>query len=164
MLLRLKEVLLIAWLSAGGGAVAGGLLLSQSIAQGTAPSVTAILNTASYASGPVAPGEIVVVQGSLMGPDSIVSFEVDATGNVPNQLAGVRVLFDETAAPLIYVSSSYVATIVPYSTFGKNATTLQVEYLGSRSSPVIIPIALSAPGIFTAAASGQGQAIALDQD
>jgi uncharacterized protein (TIGR03437 family) len=76
----------------------------------------------------------------------------------------VRVLFDETPASLVYVYSSFLAAIVPPSTSGKTASTVQVEYLGNRSQPVIVPIMPSSPGMFTADSSGQGPAVALNDD
>jgi len=138
--------------------------LSQLPAQGAMPNVSAIVNGASYAGNGVAPGEMVALFGSSMGPDSLVGSQVDADGGRPTELAGVRVLFDETPAPLVYVYSSFMAAIVPNSTSGRSASAVQVEYLGSRSLPVIVPIAVSSPGIFTADASGQGPAAALNED
>ena len=144
--------------------IVAGLLLPQLPAQGAVPNVTAILNGASYASSGVAPGEMVALFGSLMGPDSIVGSQANADGGLSTELAGVRVWFDETPAPLVYVYSSYLAAIVPHSTVGKTASAVQVEYLGRRSLPVIVPVAPSAPGLFTADASGRGPAIAVNED
>jgi uncharacterized protein (TIGR03437 family) len=107
---------------------------------------------------------MVALFGSLMGPDSLIGSQENADGSLSTQLAGVRVLFDETPAPLVYVYSSFMAAIVPYSTSGKSASTVQVEYLGNRSLPVIVPIVLSSPGIFTADSSGQGLAVALNEN
>ena len=107
---------------------------------------------------------MVTLFGSLIGPDTLVSSQTDGDGHISTQLAGVRVLFDETPAPLVYVYSSYLAAIVPYSTFGKAASAVRVEYMGAQSAPVIVPVALSAPGVFTADASGAGAAVALNED
>src|SRR5437773_1400580 len=125
------------WLSLSRTFLAVAFLLSQLPAQGAVPNVTAILNGASHASGGVAPGEIVSLFGSLMGPDSFVGSQATADGGLTTELAGVRVLFDEIPAPLMYVYTSYLVAIVPSSTVGKSASSVQVEYLGLRSSPVI---------------------------
>ena len=79
-------------------------------------------------------------------------------------LGGVRVLFDGIAAPMIYASATLVSAIVPYAVAGKRTTRLQVEYQGATSSGFDLPVADSAPGIFTMAASGRGQGAILNQD
>lgn len=147
-----------------GVLIAAGLLALQLPAQGAVPNVTAIVNGASYASGGVAPGEIVALFGSLMGPDSFVGSQQNSDGSLSTELAGVKVLFDDTPAALIYAYSSFLAAIVPDSTLGKTASTVRVEYLGNRSLPVVVPIVPSSPGVFTADSSGQGPAVALNQD
>ncbi len=144
--------------------IAVGLLLPQLPAQAAVPNVAAIVNAASYASNGVAPGETVTLFGSLIGPNSFVGGQTGADGGLSTELSGVRVWFDDAPAPLVYVDSSFLAAIVPNSTFGKSASTVQVEYLGNRSLPVIVPIMLSSPGIFTADSSGQGLAMALNGD
>ena len=144
--------------------IAAGLLLPQLPAQAAVPNVAAIVNAASSASNGVAPGETVTFFGSLIGPDSFVGGQTGADGGLSTELAGVRVWFDESPAPLVYVESSFLAAIVPSSTFGKSASTVQVEYLGNRSLPVVLPIVLSAPGIFPANSSGQGPAMAVNDD
>jgi len=144
--------------------ISAGFVLPQLVAQAAVPNVAAIVNAASYASNGVAPGETVTVFGSMMGPDSFVSGQAGADGTLSTELAGVRVWFDEAPAPLVYVESSFLAAIVPNSTSGKSASTVQVEYLGNRSLPMVLPIVPSSPGIFTADSSGQGPAIALNQD
>ena len=150
--------------SIGQALIAVGLLLPQLPAQAAVPNIATIVNAASYASNGVAPGETVTFFGSLLGPDSFVGSRVDADGGLSTELSGVRVLFDDVPASLLYVDSSFLAAVVPNSTFGKSASTVQVEYLGSRSQPVVVPVMPSAPGMFTADSSGQGSAMALNED
>ena len=82
----------------------------------------------------------------------------------PTQLGGSRLLFDGVAAPILYAYTTMVAAIVPYSVSVGRTTTMQVEYQGSLSNAINLGVSAAAPGIFTADASGQGQAAALNQD
>ena len=70
------------------------------------PSFTAVANVASYSPGPIAPGEMVIIFGSGLGPSQLASSQLDAQGRVATTLSNVRVLFDGTASPLIYVSQT----------------------------------------------------------
>lgn len=127
------------------------------------PRVTAVANAASYAAA-VAPGQIVTVWGSGMGPDKLAGPAVDGNGMVTNTVAGARILFDGIPAPLIYVSASQSSAVVPYLASANATTRLQVEYQGVRSEPLEIPIAPTAPGLFTADSSGVGQGAILNED
>ncbi len=127
------------------------------------PVVSAVTNAASYAQS-VAPGQMVVVWGTGMGPATLAGLALEANGLVANSAAGVRVLFDGIPAPVVYASANQIAVVTPY--FGTiNATThVQVEYQGVRSDPFAVPVAATAPGLFTANATGTGQGAILNQD
>jgi uncharacterized protein (TIGR03437 family) len=45
-----------------------------------------------------------------------------------------------------------------------STASVQVQYAGQTSATVVLPVTAAAPGIFTANASGSGQAAALNQD
>jgi uncharacterized protein (TIGR03437 family) len=126
-------------------------------------STAAIVNAANYASGPVAPGGIVSIWGSGMGPSDGASLQLES-GRVATKLAGVRVLFDGVPAPLLYVASDQINTVVPYGVAGRPSTQLQVEYLGALSKALTVPVAAASPGVFTVDASGTGQGAILNQD
>ena len=127
--------------------------------------VSGVANAASWTGGAIAPGELVVIGGAMLGPSTGVSGSVDpSTGKMVSQLAGTTVLFDGIAAPLLYVSATQVNAIVPYETAGCTQTVLQVRYQGVLSSGTALPCASAAPGIFTFNASGTGQAAAANQD
>jgi uncharacterized protein (TIGR03437 family) len=115
-----------------------------------------VANAASYASGAVAPGEIVSLFGSAIGPSTSASLTLTNPVLVANSLEGVHVLFDGVPAPVLYGSAGQVNVVVPYAVAGESATQVQVEYLGSLSAPVSLPVASTAPGIFTLNASGTG--------
>ncbi len=115
-----------------------------------------IANAASYETKGVAPGEIAGIFGASLGPAAGVVGTI-ASGKFSTSVSGVRALFDDVPAPLIYVSSGQLSTIVPYGVFGKTTTQFVVEYNGTASAPVTLNVIGSAPGIFAADASGQGQ-------
>jgi uncharacterized protein (TIGR03437 family) len=130
---------------------------------GVAPSILAAgINAASYMGGSVSPGEIVVIFGSGLGPNTLVGPQLDTRGYLSSSLAGTQVLFDGVAAPIIYAQASQVSVVVPYEVIGR--TQVQVVYQGQSSNLVLIPVAAGMPGIFTVGASGHGQGSILNQD
>jgi uncharacterized protein (TIGR03437 family) len=139
----------------------GAALLRLSNAQ---PVVTAagVANAASLTAGPVAPGEIVSLFGSALGPAAGANLQLTNPILVSNALEGVHVLFDGLPAPITYAGAGQVNAVVPYEVAGNSATQLQVEYLGAVSAPISLPVAAVSPGLFTAAASGTGQAAILN--
>jgi uncharacterized protein (TIGR03437 family) len=139
----------------------GAALLRLSNAQ---PVVTAagVANAASLTAGAVAPGEIVSLFGSALGPAAGANLQFTNPILVSNALAGVHVLFDGVPAPITYASAGQVNAVVPYAVAGQSATKLQVEYLGTLSAPISLPVAAVSPGLFTSTASGTGQAAILN--
>jgi uncharacterized protein (TIGR03437 family) len=125
------------------------------------PTVAAVQNAASY--GGIAPGTIAVLFGTGMGPETIRFAAADADAMVPAELDGVRVLFNGTPAPVVYARQDQVAAMVPYTAALKPAAWVQVEYRGSRSDGIEVPVLAAAPGIFTSDASGRGQAAVLNE-
>lgn len=128
------------------------------------PPIASVGNGASFVPGSVAPGQIVSIRGSAIGPVAPASSVLDNSGLVDTTLAGVRVLFDGIAAPVLYASAQEVLAVVPYILSGQARTHIEVEFDGAKSPSIEIPIVASAPGIFTTDSSGQGQASILDQD
>jgi uncharacterized protein (TIGR03437 family) len=105
-------------------------------AQVLKPVISAVTNAASYSAGPISPGEMVVIFGSVMGPAQVVTAQLDSRGRVTSTLSQVQVLFDGAAAPLIYVSAAQISAMVPYGVAGKSSAQIQVVYQGSASDPV----------------------------
>jgi uncharacterized protein (TIGR03437 family) len=122
-------------------------------------SVGGITNAASFASGPLSPGEIVSLYGSGMGPQAPAGLTINGFGLVDTQLAGSRILFDGIPAPLTYTSSGQVNAVVPYATAGRLSTQVRVEYLGQPSTPASFAIASTSPGIFKLGDAGGGVGI-----
>ncbi len=123
-----------------------------------------IVNAAGYTAGAVSPGEIVTIFGSGIGPAVLAPLQLNADGNVASTLAGVTVLFDQTPAPLLYVSGTQISAIVPYATAGQSSTQLQVQYQGGTSNVLTVPVTDAVPALFTASSSGTGAAAILNSD
>lgn len=126
--------------------------------------VTSVTNSASGAPGAIAPGEIITIKGTGLGPAMGVSFSVDPTTNtVASTLGGTRVLFGLYAAPITYSSATQINAIVPYEVVGQSLV-MQVQYQGASSAGTNVQVASAAPGIFTFNATGSGPAVAVNQD
>jgi uncharacterized protein (TIGR03437 family) len=110
-----------------------------------------VVNAASYASGSVAPGEIVTVFGFNFGTN------FGTPGNT-------SVTFDNVPATLVYVTATQLAATVPYSVSGALKTAMIIASNGVSSTPVSLNVTDAVPAIFTSDASGMGQAAALNQD
>jgi len=121
------------------------------------------VNAASNQNGPVAPGEIVVLYGSGLGPSQVQTYELDANGRVPKSLGGGTLPFGGLAAPVIYASPAQASVVVPFALSGQSVQ-VSVQSQNQTAAPVTLPVAASAPGLFTADASGHGQAAALNQN
>ncbi len=110
-------------------------------------------NGASYAEGPVAPGEIVTIHGDGIGPAIGVPGTPEAHDLLPLNLAGVKVFFDRYQAPLLYVQNGQVNAIVPWilgnaELFTSQRTVVHVEYNGAVTDSTTIPLVAAAPAIF----------------
>jgi uncharacterized protein (TIGR03437 family) len=140
--------------------------ITQQAAAAPVPQVTAIANAASYASGAIAPGEVFALGGTLLGPTKAVGLQLTSDGKgITNNLAGVQVMFDgKYAAPLTYVSATYINAIAPYEIDGQTSTQITVQYQGGTSLPFQAQVQPAAPGIFTLDHNGLGNGAILNQD
>ena len=145
--------------------VAGQTITVQQPAVAIRIAQTAILNAASFAGGAIAPGEVITIFGTGFGPEALTTLQLAPNGDgITNVLAETRVLFDGEPAPMLYAVDGQLSAIAPYAIGSKQNAGVQVEYLGVRSNVVTMAVTPAAPGIFTAAATGRGQAAVLNQD
>jgi len=124
----------------------------------------AVVDGASAQAGAVVPGKIVVLYGDRLGPATLTSTQVSSGGKLSTNVGNTQVLFDGTAAPLLYSAAGQVAAIVPYGLDGKTGTQVQVRNGTNLSDAVALPVLPAAPSIFTANLSGSGQGVVLNQD
>jgi uncharacterized protein (TIGR03437 family) len=130
-----------------------------------------VLSAASFTGNPnpgtagttVAPGELVAIFGSGIGPATATAGSVDSSGTFPFSLAGYQVFFDSYPAPLIYAGPNQINAIVPYGVAGESGTTVKIT---GPSGPLTLGISVgdTAPSLFTSGESGTGGLAALNQD
>jgi uncharacterized protein (TIGR03437 family) len=118
-----------------------------------APTITAVLSAANYIATGIAPGEIVVLYGTNIGPANLVT-----------SATNTRVLFDGIPAPILYSSATQTSVVVPFSLVAKSTTSIVVEYLGASGAALQVPVRAAKPAIFTTNSSGTGPAAILNQD
>ncbi len=120
------------------------------------PAISAVVNGASFQPGPIAPGEIVTIRGSNLGPATLTEFRLTPSGNIDTTLDTVRVWFNETQAPILHAVEGQVTVIAPYTLAGMRNARVQIEYRSVVSEAREISVAESAPGLFMAGAGPAG--------
>ena len=135
----------------------GSLLLGSA---GEPASLIGVENSAGIqVSSNVAPYELVSFFGVGLGPTNALGAKV-VNGAVTTSLGGVKVLFNNVAAPLLYVGPNQINAIVPSSVVTEETTTVQiVTPKGTLAGPTL-SVVPSEPEVFQTA----GAAVALNQD
>jgi uncharacterized protein (TIGR03437 family) len=127
-------------------------------------SAASIVNAASNQAGAVAPGEIVAIYGTGLGPAVPRSLQLSASGTVDTAAGDTKVFFNGIPAPVLFTSQGQVNVVVPYAVSRVSSVSVQVSCLGVLSNSITIPVQASVPALFTANGSGSGQAAAGNQD
>jgi uncharacterized protein (TIGR03437 family) len=136
----------------------GNNAIRQAQPAGVKPTITAITNAASNATQAIAPGELVTIYGSGLGPIQLTPFALGANGRVPSSLAGTQIFFDGIAAPILYAWTNQVGVVVPFGVSGNVKATAQNG--NQTSAALTMATAAAAPALFTVDFSGKGQAVA----
>jgi uncharacterized protein (TIGR03437 family) len=121
-----------------------------------------LVNTASLLPGPVAPGELVSIFGTGLGPGTAAPGRLDG-GVLDTNLAGTEVLFDGVPAPLLYAQYSRINLQVPYEMSGRTSANVEIREGGVTKQRLVTALAESAPAIFTAD-GGSGPAATINED
>ncbi|MEK7407294.1 MAG: choice-of-anchor Q domain-containing protein [Acidobacteriota bacterium] len=110
-----------------------------------------IANTFSGVGGAVAPGEIVSIYGSGLGPaQGVVTAFDPASGRLPTSVAGVSVTLNGIAAPIYYARADQVNVQAPYELAGSADAAVVLTYGGVASSPERIAVNPTHPGLHPA--------------
>jgi uncharacterized protein (TIGR03437 family) len=110
------------------------------------PSFSSLVNSASFQTGAVAPGELITFYGHYLGPAAPNTWQlVDGKLTIPG--ANVQVFFDDVPAPLVYISAGQVNAVAPYSVVN-GFSTVRIEASGGTVSSTAIGAVQTAPGIF----------------
>ena len=120
----------------------------------------AIVNAASNAPGgaPLAPGEFVSIYGS-----NLAAATMQAGAPYPMTLGGVTVTVNNIPAPIYLVSKGQISFLVPFAVTGSTANVVVKNSTGT-SNTVTLPLATTAPGIYSVDLSGAGYGIVLHAD
>jgi uncharacterized protein (TIGR03118 family) len=119
----------------------------------------------------IAPGEIVELNGFTLGPSPRVANPIPTSGVLGTTVTGTTaasgptsVTFNGTLAPIFYASAGATSVIVPYEVSGSASADVVVTYKNNVSSKFTIPVAPTAPGLFTVNQTGSGAVIAINFD
>ena len=136
-----------------------------------APAISAngVVNAASYVGGGISQGELISIFGANFGVSGLMS-NVPQNNSLPTALGRTRVFFNGNPGAITALTPNQINVFVPpyvANTDGSDRTgpvNVTVEVDDSVSAPVNVPLVTSAPGLFTADASGSGQGAILNQD
>jgi uncharacterized protein (TIGR03437 family) len=112
----------------------------------------------------IAPGEILTIFGTAIGPAALQKLALDSSGAVTTSLSGTRVLFDGVAAPLLYTVAGQTSVVAPQSLAGKDTVQVVVEYQGVQTAGVGFSVVKANPGIFTLNSKGSGDGAIIRPD
>jgi uncharacterized protein (TIGR03437 family) len=128
------------------------------------PGVASVVNSASYANGAVAPGELVTIFGTSIGPSLAGEVPTGAARftQFPTSLGGFQVTFGGTPAPLLYASSGQINAVVPFEVSGQSSVQMEITGPNGAGFNTTLPVAAANPSIFSANASGTGQGAILN--
>lgn len=128
------------------GVAAIPVAVTLTVKASTPPVVLSVLHAARMTSGPVSPGLVIRVLGEGF-PSS-----------------GARLLVNGVAAPIERSSAGEISAIVPYAVAGAAEASFVVQRGSLASAPFPVPVAPTAPGLFTRDGSGEGPALANNED
>jgi uncharacterized protein (TIGR03437 family) len=112
------------------------------------PPPLSAVSAASLSPGPVAPGEIIVIFGAGLGPESGVAGVLDSSGVLANLLSGAEVRFDGVPAPVFYAQFGQINVQVPYTVAGNAVTHVQAFYQGISAGSLDLVVVAAAPALF----------------
>jgi uncharacterized protein (TIGR03437 family) len=106
-------------------------------------------NAAGYATGPIAPGEIVTLFGNGLGPEHGVQTQATLQSPFPTQAANVEVTFDGTPAPLLWVQASQINVVAPWSLTPGQTTQVCASFNGVKTNCLSWPVVEASMAVFT---------------
>lgn len=129
-----------------GGATKTGNVWINSLALTPPPPlrIDSVENAASLVDGPLSPGETIVVNGAGFGSAAQLT------------IAGAPV------APISITPTTITATVP--ANLPAAAAAVAVQSGGATTNPVLMPVAMTSPGIFSQNGSGYGQGYILNKD
>ena len=130
----------------------------------TGPSISAVVNGASFDTSGFSPGAIVSIFGSFLGPQTGASFALNSKGSLATTLGGATVTVGGLQAIPLFVQNGQINVILPFALGTTGETGVTVTYNNLTSPSFNIPLVPADVQIFTANASGSGPGSILNQD
>jgi uncharacterized protein (TIGR03437 family) len=125
----------LATLTIDAGPIAGARQISVTFtvtpAAPPTPTITSVFNAATLSAGPLTPGSLATVMGTLFTS------------------AGLTVTFDGTPAQILFSNSTQINLLVPAALQGRATSQMVVMANGLSSAPQTVSLAAFAPGIFS---------------
>jgi hypothetical protein len=135
--------------------------MPQSCVNNSSPCVTTLTNAATFEAGAVAPGELVSLFGTRLGPQRGVQPQATLQSPFPTQVANVEVTFDGTPAPPLWVQDAQINVVAPWSLTPGQTTEVCVSYNNANGNCLTSQVVQTAPAVFLVDGT---YAAALDQD
>jgi uncharacterized protein (TIGR03437 family) len=153
------------FVNSGAADIAAAATIDTSHHFGERPRLNAVVNGASFVGGGIAPGEALALFGSGFGPETPIVRAAHLRGqeNAGPDLAGIKIFFDEIPAIVTVAANGESRAVAPLEIADREQVRVWIEYAGVNSNVLTLPVAVAAPGLFTADYSGQGQAVASDE-
>ena len=133
--------------------------VTLTVNQPQAPVVTQVVHSATFQPTSAVPGLIVTLFIGNVGTIPATNLRIAANGNVDTTLANVRVLFDGTPAPMLFINSTQINCVVPYAVAGRATSRVQVESNGVLSQAIELRVVDAAPGMFRLNQAGQAAVV-----
>lgn len=112
----------------------------------------AVVNSASLTAGPLAPGALVTISDAGVAESSDSDGEA-ADRQAAKKLAGIELVLDGEALPLLSISPEEIQGQLPYDILNRSSASLYIRWeLGDgavlTSSPIAVSVLPATPGLF----------------
>ena len=139
-----------------GGVTAAGStnelwMLGPAFAASPAPrfSINGVADAFTGMTGGVAPGELISIYGTDLGPVDGVTFGFDPVlGTLPTSGPGLDVRINGVPSPLYYARAGQLNVQVPYEVAGAATAEIVVRVNGQSSEAVAVPVVPTRPNLF----------------
>jgi uncharacterized protein (TIGR03437 family) len=131
--------------------------------------LTCIGNAATFTGSPLAPGEIVSLFGTGIGPTNPATAQLGTDQRFPTSVSSTQVTVNGTPAPLLYVSDTQINAVLPFALSLNSANRLCVIYAGTLTNCMDTGSQAAAPAVFldltsVSPTTGSSFAAAVNQD
>lgn len=133
--------------------------VTLTVSQPSLPVITRVDHSATLQATAAAPGLIVAVRVSNIGNIPNTNGRITPSGGLDTSLANVRVLFDGTPAPMLFINANQINCIVPYAVAGRATTRVTVDNNGAVSQPLELRVVDAVPGVYRLNQAGQAAAV-----